>query len=103
MFSLLCSDSDMDCHSKTYDVLLERCGSTESSNTNSSFNTHVTKHIWCPKWGKHETILIQSTVSVLFHLSRVEKYQQIHLVKKSLNGMKCPKPKKNNMKLLKYL
>jgi len=34
MFSLLCSDSDMDCNSNTYEGLLERCGSTESSNNN---------------------------------------------------------------------
>ena len=34
MFSLLLSGYDMDCHGNTYEGLLERCGSTESSNTN---------------------------------------------------------------------
>ena len=34
IYFLLCSDSDMDCHINTYVGLLERCGSTELSNTN---------------------------------------------------------------------
>ena len=46
MFSLLCSGTDMDCHSNTYDDLLERCGCTESNNTNCVQVEYILMELW---------------------------------------------------------
>ena len=46
MFSLLLSDYDMDCHGNTYEGLLERCGSAESSNTNCVKVAYILMELW---------------------------------------------------------